>query len=332
VRHRPEETVLYQVLERHHDAFFAQLEEQGRQVPGFVREEFEAYLRCGRLEHGFVRVKCESCRHEHLVAFSCKGRGFCPSCASRRMAETGAKLVDEILPSVPYRQWVLSFPIPLRLLFAQRPEVLSAVLGVVVRALSGDVIRRAGKRRRDAETGVVTFIQRFGSALNLNIHLHMLVPDGARHFVNDKARFHRAPAPDDVDIERLLACLIRRITRCLVRAGVLVMEAEQPYLDVDTAPDDGLAGLAAAAVRYRIAVGPLGGQPTMRLRVPTTSESLPPSPGALTASHDGFSLNAAVACGARERKNSKGCAVIWRADRCRTSGCPLTSTAWLCTN
>ena len=54
--------------------------------------------------------------------------------------------------------------------------------------------------------------------------------------------------------------------------------------------------------RYRIAVGPLAGQRTMRLRVPTPGESLPPTPGALTANHDGFSLNAAVACGATMRK------------------------------
>lgn len=301
VRHRPEKTVLYDVLERHQSAFFAHLEEEGRRIPGFVRDEFEAYLRCGRLEHGFVRVKCEEYRHEHLVAFSCKCRGFCPSCASRRRAETGAKLVDEILPAVPYRQWVLSFPIPLRLLFAQHPEVLSAVLAVVTRALWGDVIHRAGQRRCDAQSGVVTFIQGFGSALNLNIHLHMLVPDGAWRFVNGKAHFQRAPAPSDSDIERLLARLIRRITGALVRAGVLVMEAEQPYLDVDMAPDDVLAGLAAAAVRYRVAVGPLAGQRSMRLRVPTPAESLVPCPGALTTSHNGFSLNAAVACGARER-------------------------------
>ena len=143
------------------------------------------------------------------------------------MSETGAMWVDGIVPSVPYRQWVLSFFIPLTLLFAQRSEMLSAVLGVVTPALSGDVIRRAGQRRREAETGVVTFIQRFGSALNLNIHLLMLVPDGAWHFVNGKAHFHRAPAPSDADIERLLARLIRRVTRCLLRAGVLVVEAEQ---------------------------------------------------------------------------------------------------------
>jgi ribosomal protein S27E len=240
-RRRPEETVLYDVVERHHGVLFAQLEEEGRRVPEFVRNEFEAYLRCGRLEHGFVRVKCEGCRHKHLVASSCKGRGFCPSCASRRMAETGTKLVDEMLPAVPHRQWVLSFPIPLRLVFAQRPEVLSAVLAVVTRALSGDVIRRAVQRRREAQTGVVTFIQRFGSALNLNIHLHMLVPDGAWRFSNGKAHFERGPAPSDSAIERLLARLIRRITRCLLRAGVLVMEQEKPYFDVDTAPDDGFA-------------------------------------------------------------------------------------------
>ena len=56
-------------------------------LPAFVRAEFERYLRCGRLEHGFVRVKCTGCRHEHLVAFSCKCRGFCPSCGARRMVD-----------------------------------------------------------------------------------------------------------------------------------------------------------------------------------------------------------------------------------------------------
>jgi len=99
---------------------------------------------------------------------------------ARCRVQAWAKLVDEIVPSVPNRQWVLLFPIPLRLVFAQRAEVLSAVLGVVARALSGDVIRRAGQRPRGAQTGVVTFIQRFGSALNLNLHLHMLVSAPAR--------------------------------------------------------------------------------------------------------------------------------------------------------
>lgn len=69
------------------------------------------------------------------------------------MAQSGAKRVDEKPPSVPYRQWVLSFPNRLRLLFAYRAEVPSAVLAVVTRALPSDVIRRAGHRRCGPETG-----------------------------------------------------------------------------------------------------------------------------------------------------------------------------------
>jgi hypothetical protein len=136
------------------------------------------------------------------------------------MVESAAKLVDERLPAAPYRQWVLSFPIPLRMLFAHHPQLMSGVLAVVTRALSSDVLGRAGQRRSDAETGVVTFIQRFGSALHLNIRLHMLVPEGAWRFVTGQAHFHRAPNPAYADIERRLARLIGRVTGCRARRGV----------------------------------------------------------------------------------------------------------------
>ena len=85
-----------------------------------------------------------------------------------------------VIPEVPARQWVLSFPWPLRLLFNSRPTLLSRVLAVVVRAIETDLIHRAGlTRKARARGGVITLIQRFGSALNLNVHLHMLVLDGA---------------------------------------------------------------------------------------------------------------------------------------------------------
>jgi hypothetical protein len=70
------------------------------------------------------------------VAFSCSCRAFCPSCGARRMVDSAARLVDHVFPRVPVRQWVLSFPWPLRRLFAVRPELLTRVLGVVTRALS----------------------------------------------------------------------------------------------------------------------------------------------------------------------------------------------------
>jgi hypothetical protein len=81
------------------------------------------------------------------------------------MAQSGAHLVDNVLPKAPYRQWVLSFPWPLRMLFAARPQWLTRVLGVVTRALSGALLKRAGVRHCEgARTAMVTFIQRFGFA------------------------------------------------------------------------------------------------------------------------------------------------------------------------
>ena len=95
-------------------------------MPKFVRREFEDYLKCGLLEHGFLRVRCDGCRNEHLVAFSCKRRGFCPSCGARRMVKSAAHLVDHVFPEAPLRQWVLTFPFPLRFLFANDPQALTA--------------------------------------------------------------------------------------------------------------------------------------------------------------------------------------------------------------
>jgi Transposase zinc-binding domain len=110
----------------------AQVEAQtGARLPDFVKDEFNAFLECGILAHGFLRLRCGDCAHEKLVAFSCKRRGFCPSCGARRMAETAAHLVDHVIPRVPVRQWVLSFPIPLRILFAAHPELLSPVLQII---------------------------------------------------------------------------------------------------------------------------------------------------------------------------------------------------------
>lgn len=57
---------------------------QGKSLPIHVQQEFSEYLQCGRLEHGFLQVQSTECNHEHLVAFSCKKRVFCPSCGVRR--------------------------------------------------------------------------------------------------------------------------------------------------------------------------------------------------------------------------------------------------------
>ena len=129
-RHRPEATLFYQLVESHYPEFLRELTDRGRSVPTYVEREFEAYLKCGRLEHGFLRVRCTTCHAERLVAFSCKRRGFCPSCGARRMTESAALLVDAVLPREPIRQWVLSVPFPLLFLFAAEPAAMGQVLGI----------------------------------------------------------------------------------------------------------------------------------------------------------------------------------------------------------
>jgi ribosomal protein S27E len=103
-RHRPERTLLYQLVEQHYPSLVDLMAIQGKPLPRYVRREFEEYLKCGRLKHGFLRLRCDTCQAERLLAFSCKRRGICPSCGARRMVESAALLVDEILPQQPMRQ------------------------------------------------------------------------------------------------------------------------------------------------------------------------------------------------------------------------------------
>ena len=116
------------------------------------------------LAHGYLRLRCDGCREEKLAAFSCKRRGICPSCGTRRMAEAAAHLVGHVIPKVPVRQWVLSFPIPLRSLFAVHPELLAPVLQIIHRSIATFLFKQTGQKRDQAATGAVTLIQRFGSA------------------------------------------------------------------------------------------------------------------------------------------------------------------------
>ena len=96
------------------------------------------------------------------------------------MADTAAHLVDHVFPVVPVRQWVLSSPFALRYKMAYDARLMSDVLNIFARAVLGHLRRRARKflGLRDSQSGAVTFIQRFGDALNCNVHFHLLAIDG----------------------------------------------------------------------------------------------------------------------------------------------------------
>ena len=70
-RRRPENGVLHRVLRENLETFLARARERDRPVPRFVERELRAYLECGLLCCGFIRVRCSGCGHDRLVAFSC---------------------------------------------------------------------------------------------------------------------------------------------------------------------------------------------------------------------------------------------------------------------
>ncbi len=216
-RREPEKTLLHRIVREHLATFLADAAERypSGDIPANIRAKFERYLRCGILRHGFARVRCPSCRDELLVGFSCKNRGVCPSCCARRMADTAAHLRDYVLPSVPVRQWVFTLPRRLRFLLVWRPKLISLVLRLFLRALFAWQ-RRCARRQgvTDPLCGAVTCIQRFGSALNLNLHFHTLVPDGVFYEDADGQMLFR---PLDPPTRSALEKLIRKIVPRLLR-------------------------------------------------------------------------------------------------------------------
>jgi hypothetical protein len=277
-------------------------------LPRFIRDESDAFLECGILAHGFLRLRCGECGHDKLLAFSCKRRGFCPSCGARRMSPTAAHLVDHLIPHVPVRQWVrvcqFRLPIPLRVLLAAQPELVPPVLQVVQRRVERHLLDHTALKSDEGQGGAVTLIQRFGSAANLDIHLHCLVLDGMyRSDAHGEPAFTEASAPTDEELHALLRTLIARLMKMLTRRGVLVQDMCQTWLaepDTDGEEARTLRPLQAAAITYRIAFGPCAGQKVLTLRAAMPREATARQP--LCADIDGFSLHAAVRVEANDRK------------------------------
>ena len=160
--------------------------------------------------------------HEGLLCPAGGKTTWDQSGTQRRMAESAALLVDEVFPEQPVRQWVLSFPYPLRFLFASRPAIMGQVLGIVYRVIAGHLIKKAGFTRRTARTGAVTLIQRFGSALNLNLHFHMLFLDGVyTETKHGRTRFQRTNGPEQQELIELVHTISHRVAGFLEREGIL---------------------------------------------------------------------------------------------------------------
>jgi len=267
---RPWTRVLYKVIAENLETFIARsrMEDQ-RGIPDYVEQEFRSYLnlKCGIPAYGFIRVKCSDCGKEKIVPFSCKKRGFCPSCCGKRMNETAIHLTDNMIPRVPVRQFVVTFPLPLRFWLAANPGLQSKVLEITIRAIKGQYSKRLKNKygKKDLKTGAITLIQRSGSALNLNIHFHVLFIDGGFDISERGRVFYRASDPDDEDIKELLKKISGRVIRYLRKKGYLT---ESGYPEDMQYENPVLAKILAASVKNVIAMGPRASKFVRRLIAP----------------------------------------------------------------
>jgi hypothetical protein len=271
-------------------------------LPDYVTEEFYAYLQCGVLAHGFVRLGCDTCPHQMVLAFSCKKRGFCPSCAGRRMAQQAAHLVEQVIPWVPTRQWVVSVPIPLRYWMAPSRELTAKVHTIIRRTIGQYYVNRAvrtGATRATTQPGSVTFLQRFGGSINLNLHYHLVFLEGVfvdRAAQGLKPRFLPAAPPTDADIATVLHKISQRVIRELRKRGYLETDTQDVVptgYDPTSDEDPELARTMAASVQQRIAFGERAGQRVRRIGSGFGDEGERPTlTGTRCASVNGFSLHA----------------------------------------
>ena len=122
---------LYRLVESHFDEVKGQWEErfEGRYGywRGLVDEQVRRYQDCGLFENGFARIQCPECHAEYLLAFSCKTRDLCPSCAAKRGAATAALLAEDVLEKVGHAQWVFVMPKMLRPYFPHHREPLGGL-------------------------------------------------------------------------------------------------------------------------------------------------------------------------------------------------------------
>jgi Transposase zinc-binding domain len=170
-------------------------------VPARVRGEVERYLRCGDVRYGFVEARCAKCEVPRLVALRCRGRGWCPSCTTRRALETGLQLEEELLKSLPPAVDVES---PARFQVVKKPGLLKRLEVRLVQAVwrrQRATAKRLGTSTKRLRGGGVCFWQYFGSSLQLTPHLHLLVPQA---LWTPDGEVVTLPPPDDGEVRPVL--------------------------------------------------------------------------------------------------------------------------------
>jgi hypothetical protein len=212
------------------------------------------------------------------------------------MSATAADVVDRVLPDVPLRQWVLSVPFALRVRLAADPAMLTAVSRVLWEEMRRWYRAASGLTTGDGarvEAGAITFVQRFGGALNLNVHFHVVAADGAWRCLTDGSTpvFVPVRAPTRDDLAGVVARVVARVAKAFARTT---------GDEADGAADDALAGCQRAALA-RGSYGVVRDDGAVEASEATdTARFGRRPPKAQVAETEGFNLHASVVIGAKD--------------------------------
>jgi len=179
-RPRRLQTPLYLLL-RDHFAEFRRIYDD-RFAPRYgafrpvVEKVVERFLACGDLRQGFARVRCGECGEDYLLPYSCKCRGFCPSCVQRRALEFEEFLETGVLrPDSAHRHWTWTLPKIVRRQFLWKRRLLPRLCRAAWESLASALHAALG--RDDVFPGGVIVPQTFGALLNWHPHAHGIVSE-----------------------------------------------------------------------------------------------------------------------------------------------------------
>ncbi|MGB6340269.1 MAG: transposase zinc-binding domain-containing protein [Candidatus Aminicenantaceae bacterium] len=193
--------MFYRVLFHYFERFLREDDDRFEKEYGYfrpvIKDVVEKYLDCGNPMCGFARIRCPDCGEERLLCFSCKSRGFCPSCHAKRREEWGEWMREELLLDVPYRQVVFTVPKMLRLFFRFKRKLLNDLCLCAVRVLVKFLHTVSGW---ELMPGVVAVIQTFGDRINFHPHIHVLVTEGG---ASREGAFHKVSRFHDDTIRDL---------------------------------------------------------------------------------------------------------------------------------
>lgn len=186
---RPRASPLWQIIHHGWDDFQNKYEAIYRKPHGPLRADsirvVEKYYRCGDLAQGFTRFHCPDCGHEKLLAFTCKTRGFCPSCHQRRALETADWIAKDITFNVPHRMVVFTIPKFLRAIFRKRRKLLTHLFQQSIEALK--LWMQTTLELPHGQVAAIAVVHTFGDYLGFHPHMHILAANG---LIDAQNRFH----------------------------------------------------------------------------------------------------------------------------------------------